>query len=431
MSPASYRTAPVQRTLYPAQGNQRSVAARNRGPMRWAAVASVLLLVTRVHEIFGGFAAIFRPTLVVPLLLALFSIAKVGFPRRRDFSEFPPLGVYFALGCLTIIGIPFALWPGGAFEFAKGNFLIVIVTAFTLSTFGKAPGDYRSLIRYYCVGFSTVALVNVLRSGGLRNPEGRLGGLGVYDPNDLAALAALSVPFGLSLLFSRGWSWRTLGLLTCALGTVLVLESGSRGGLIALVVGIIVTISGFRLRRGIFISTAATAMMFIAAATVDNSIIARFSTIAAVQDDYNIQSRTGRLEIWKRGLTYMVERPLTGVGIVNFSVAEGQRNQADGVVSAWLNAHNLLVQIGAELGVPGLLLLLFLLIKSFSSASSAWSLWGARASNPEALGALCAFVTAGMFLSLAYSPMLLFCSSVAFWARRSVALEMRGTRPPY
>ena len=91
--------------------------------------------------------------------------------------------------------------------------------------------------------------------------------------------------------------------------------------------------------------------------------------IRSLQDpteDYNWDAESGRRKLAKRGFGYMLRYPLTGVGIANFNKAEWQISsmaqelgRRQGIRGA--AAHNTWVQIGAELGVTGLVLWLILL----------------------------------------------------------------------
>ena len=79
-----------------------------------------------------------------------------------------------------------------------------------------------------------------------------------------------------------------------------------------------------------------------------------------------IQADEGRIQIWQRGMGYMLDHPLLGVGAGNFPTAEGTissiaRNTPSWKGVRWSAAHNSFVEIGAELGVPGLILFLLTL----------------------------------------------------------------------
>jgi O-antigen ligase len=82
--------------------------------------------------------------------------------------------------------------------------------------------------------------------------------------------------------------------------------------------------------------------------------------------DYNWDAESGRRKLAQRGLGYMMRYPLTGVGIDNFNKAEWQISsmaqelgRRKGIRGA--AAHNTWVQVGAELGITGLVIWLSLL----------------------------------------------------------------------
>ena len=136
--------------------------------------------------------------------------------------------------------------------------------------------------------------------------------------------------------------------------------------------------------------------------------------------DYNFsaQSDVGRGQIWKRGVGYMYTHPMFGVGVSAFPVAEGTLSeraalQQYGIGFKWSTAHNSFLQVGAELGFPGLLLFFMLLGAAFRTT---WKLSKMRGPNrrppPEAAmaGALTAsligYCVCGFFLSQGYSAYL-------------------------
>jgi O-antigen ligase len=108
---------------------------------------------------------------------------------------------------------------------------------------------------------------------------------------------------------------------------------------------------------------------------------------------------------------------VTGVGLGAFPVAEGTlsplaQRQAWGEGVKWSVAHNSFVQVGAELGVAGLLVFVALLITSFvtamRSAGLARTTSDVRAESlARALAvSLVGYAVAGFFLSQAYAAFL-------------------------
>ena len=87
----------------------------------------------------------------------------------------------------------------------------------------------------------------------------------------------------------------------------------------------------------------------------------QMKSILSPKEDYNYTSKDGRKEIAKRGVGYMLGRPIFGLGIGNFekaecSISDKARNTPAGFGIRCTPPHNSFVQAGAELGVPGLLL---------------------------------------------------------------------------
>ena len=92
----------------------------------------------------------------------------------------------------------------------------------------------------------------------------------------------------------------------------------------------------------------------------------RYLTIFSIENDYNIQSESGRLGIWKIGWRVFLENPFTGVGVGCFSTAVGlDRQFRDAGSRGWQTAHNSVVQIGTETGFFGLLLFFLLSVNVF------------------------------------------------------------------
>jgi O-antigen ligase len=159
------------------------------------------------------------------------------------------------------------------------------------------------------------------------------------------------------------------------------------------------------------------------------------------ETDYNQTSESGRLQVWTRGVGYVLGHPLLGVGANNFTAAEGLLSpfagrQQYGVGVRWSAPHNTFLQIAAELGLPGLLFFVAMFVAAFR-ALKRWPsrLVDARGRPPispalkQALRAsLIGFIVGSFFLSLAYAELLytlialaIGVSKVEWRFRRSLA----------
>jgi O-antigen ligase len=125
------------------------------------------------------------------------------------------------------------------------------------------------------------------------------------------------------------------------------------------------------------------------------------------------------VQIWKRGVGYVLEHPIVGVGADNFRAAEGQLSsmadrQQYGVGVRWNAPHDTFLQIAAELGIPGLVFFVAMMASAFRDLHPRRQPMIDPARRPpvspalkQALRAsLLGFVVGSLFLSLAYTSLL-------------------------
>jgi O-antigen ligase len=151
-------------------------------------------------------------------------------------------------------------------------------------------------------------------------------------------------------------------------------------------------------------------------ATASDQYWQQMGTIAS-DADYNQTAEAGRLQIWRRGIGYMMDNPVLGLGPGNFQTAEGTlsplaERQQYGVGVRWNAPHNSFVQIGAELGFPGLALYIAVIASAFYALRRAGDL------SPALTASLLGFVVGSFFLSLAYSEMLYTLVALAVGLRK-------------
>jgi putative inorganic carbon (hco3(-)) transporter len=320
-----------------------------------ASAALILIAVGRVHAFIPG-AETIRPGLVVTVVALLALLFKHGGARapRLLKSRYGFLMAFVFVW--AVLGVPFAIYPGNSFRYLVESFLRTGVVITVIAASIRNPRDLERLLRVYAVG-AIIFSVGATGTEGFRDL--RAGG---YDPNDSAMFIVAAMPLVLHFLIkSESFLTRAfygIGLLACGSAVVL---SGSRGGFLALMAVLAFCLLFYRSIQPAVRVGVVAAVVAIVSVQATGEFWERMETIVD-EDDYNRHSVTGRVELWTRGAGYMFRNPVLGVGINNFSVAEGrhpvivERIQR-GVGTRYSAPHSIWVQAGAELGIPGLLAL--------------------------------------------------------------------------
>ena len=206
------------------------------------------------------------------------------------------------------------------------------------------------------------------------------------DPNYEALSLVIMVPLAIWLAryeVSRTWRW--IGLVCAPVLAFAVLVSQSRGGLLSLIVmGVVVWLSSKRKVRIVMVFlVVATPLLLLA----PSNLFKRFEQIQ-VQG----QGETGpelstrcRVELARAGIRMIESYPVFGVGLDNFPYYEYEYNPVL-MSMTWKAhiAHNTYVQLGAEGGIPTLVLYLSILGLTLATCWKTEKLAGV----PEDLSAL-------------------------------------------
>lgn len=404
-------------------------------PHAWVgAIAMYGLLVVRLGEIWHPLRAV-RPVLVTGFVLVLCYYAKSSWRVIRAATSERQVRLTAYYGAWATVTVPFALWKAAAVELLP-VFVWALLLLLSILLCAPSRKNLNRILTGYIAALAIYGLA-VLAFGATQ--AGRLSGTAMYDPNDLAALLAAAFPLAVGLVMRRGVARRLLGLGAAILFVAIIAETASRGGVIALVAGTLVFVAGFSFVRTVGLSVLMVLGGILLWSYSPAVFRERTESIGSLQSDYAVTSETGRLQIWKRGIGYALHRPITGVGMNNFAVAEGQTFYQTGFVGHWYTAHDAYLQVAAELGVIGLSLFLTLLWTSGRQARRLWRMgWAARAPasplhRPELLASLAAFATGALFLSHAYS--LVFFGTIGFVAfasrvQRAELATMMSIVPP-
>jgi O-antigen ligase len=376
-------------------------------------MAIMLILVSfgRAHELFGPTAVIPVGKIMLPVGILLLA-SRPNFPRRIAALG-TTQGRFFLLFLAAMVAsVPFSLWIGGSVQelmnFAMAQLPYVVILIGT----GYSEDEIDWLLRG--VVLSVVLFAGVIVTGGGSAEEGRVIAGSTYDSNEIAMMAAVSIPFSLRLVTSKAKLWRGMGLAGLGSALLLVLQSGSRGGALAVSAVVLSYLSLFRKAISGGMKAALVAAICIGLALAPGLFLSRLASLGSISQDYNVTDEVGRIEIWRRGIGYFLHHPLTGVGLGQFNAAEGQSGTA--LVAAgegfkWSTAHNSFILPAAELGLPGIIgfLGLFLPIFPLAHRMRRQARLDTRSASWAGLGetlavATIGFLVAGFFLSGTYEP---------------------------
>lgn len=404
----------------------RAMAVPTSGHWKYATVIAMTILIVvmvRIHELLP----------VVPRLRPAAVLGFGGIALLLMYSKERVIGSALESPTLRLAGLyllwavamaPFALWQALAVNSLKT--LVSALLPITALLLCAPTRESFHKVRWVLVGatLASAILVIVRGQGGERLEQG-----GMFDSNDLASLMAIMVPFAMALVVrGRGWH-RLLGAASAIAFVAVAVKTGSRGGTIALAVAAVVFVLGFRSHRRAIALVVLLAGALVTWEFAPPNFQSRITALVQGEKDYNYTAYGGRKQIWKRARGYIRENPITGVGIGNFPVREGNTCTELGVTCKWSATHNAYLQAGAELGLVGLALFVGLLV---TGARQALPLWRPAADagpssmhHPELLASLLGFSAGATFLSHAYFFPLFGLLGIIAYASRIHSVEGR------
>ena len=306
--------------------------------------------ISRIHQLYGWLIALHLGNVLIALPFMLLVFAP-GVNMAKGWTK--------NLHTKLLVGIVISTLGSIAFGISQG----VFITGFLMMASIRNVKDLRVLIWSYSLGtgvlvFMSLFIFQVKIEGSME----RLSGQASWDANDIGLLMCTGLPLVLLCFQSSG----KLGKLvsgTIAIGTAATIAiTGSRGaflGMGALVLAFLFTLRGVGvLSRIVTVVALVGGLVF----SAPEGYWHQMETIGDTQEDYNTFARQGRKQLAIRGMEYMMDHPMFGLGIGQFGRAEGtltsfaQAWNPEQAGIKWSAAHNSYVQAGAELGVPGFLM---------------------------------------------------------------------------
>ena len=170
------------------------------------------------------------------------------------------------------------------------------------------------------------------------------------NPNQYGMIAAMAVPFAVALLFQRGR--RALGALALLAAFTSLVTAASKTNLVLALALALATMSYALLARG-RVATLLVALPALLALVAVGAlpVLERFNPRAAMILETRLAGESverstidQRVELWRHSLEVMRESPLFG---------EGTGQEIDTVGQAYTHSHNVFLDLGRTVGVPG------------------------------------------------------------------------------
>jgi len=221
---------------------------------------------------------------------------------------------------------------------------------------------------------------------------GRLESVGMFgDPNDLAAVVIMAIPFALVPVFNKtaGLTGQIAGVLFTAFSMLVIWYTKSRGAMLAVVMQALTALS---LRR----SSHKGFKMALLVGLLGGGYFIALHAIPRTSEEMQ-ESSESRITYWKAAVNMAIHHPFLGVGFDQYP--DNYEHYASGTIYEWgrRTAHSSWFLAFAESGIPGGLLYVSFFLIALRTA------WRNRRRWPAQLCALAGYGTAMSFLSHTYS----------------------------
>lgn len=276
-----------------------------------------------------------------------------------------PIGRYWVLfSILLACSVPFSTWPSASLDQLESYIPRGILLFFAISAFVV---DLSSLKFFFLM--QTVAglllLINCVLWGGVGAEGDRFSIVDsnfYSNSNDLALGLTTTVGFFLYLLVQKNVGKFLLGAIAFLGDVYFLLKTGSRGGFVAM--GAVVAFSVFfsaRYRSRLLVMLVFLPVLVVA---IPQDTLHRLTyifadpTTAGVRtesDEAAVQSQIERTELFWKSVHMMGSNPLLGVGVGEFPDAVYANDLKNRTRSPALGTHNSYTQVGAECGIPALI----------------------------------------------------------------------------
>ena len=335
--------------------------------------------------------------------------------------KWPQPRYWMGVGAWLLIGTPTSMWVLNSLDIVMTYFRTELGVVFMIAGFIVTWEECRRLMNVIAWAAVVDLVAGRLFSASL-NGRLEMSGGSMADPNDYAALLIVVLPF-LFLVVTRPSTriplLRIVALIGVLVGLYMILSTGSRGGMVALIVGILYTFWHLNMMQKIvgmiLVGVLGTGILFLLPQATRMRFTTTFSSkSAASTEDQRIafESAEARQYLLKKSISTTFDHPFFGVGVQQFENYEGTTSRKNGVQGSWHETHNSYTQMSSEGGIPAFLFFMIAIISTIRLMSRTFRKAREMPRTPRNIEitqtcfvvmiSLMSFAACSFFLSMAY-----------------------------
>jgi len=321
------------------------------------------LLVWFLFMAFSRIGDFFLYYLHLPMIASTLALGFCVLTRGLERAMQTKVGMLLlGFSAWMLVGLPFSQWKGGSWAAFVGVWSKSLLAYFLVAGLVLTTKNARTAMN--TLAFTSFVIVILARIWAVTGVDGRLYVMGestLSNPNDLAQLLLVGLPFLYLILTTSSMAGKIFALVTMPVVAYTISATGSRGALMAIVV--MASVIFWNATTANKIKGIIVMMLFVGALVVlvPGKLKQRYSTIfsgdaASAEDAMAVESREQRWVLLKQSLKFTATHPIFGVGLGQFTVASKDDMASQGRGAMWRETHNAYTQVSSETGIPGFLL---------------------------------------------------------------------------
>jgi O-antigen ligase len=282
-------------------------------------------------------------------------LVLISFILKVKKIEWPPVTkTLFFFWFTMFLSIPLSIWPSDSLSnvIAFGRLIIyhilIVNLVRTEQRFKAFLLVYTLLIGWVAasslIAFSQGVIYHGTEAVERVEATNSFGG----NPNSLGTTMVVSLPLVMLLLTKKSGIGRLIAVAVIVLCIATVIFTGSRTAFVALV--FLIMVAPLLRKKGLLYVPVAVLLVAMVWIATPQAYKERYLSVEERNKDVSYELR---LTTWSAGWQMFKDRPITGIGMGEFGVANGVKYWPDRARPRWYNAHSLYLQTISELGIMG------------------------------------------------------------------------------